>query len=415
MSDCVTFFHCWIEPSLCFCEHSGGISACESSRNLLHVSSFVVCGSSVKQVSHSWHIVLDTCALYTFLNFIFLFISVLNLYPWSELIIIDTVNEKGQTLLCAVVIVTPGTIVSIQTRCVCVVIAHVFGWCELCVDCFPLCGSKCWYCGSYGSMEQKGRILGDTANLESASKEDITATLRHHESLLKSMNAGAPVTARDAIANRIEILKQAIYAKEPFLVQLVKVHAALARAEEVPEKKHSAVWTAKEAADKADQQVLNLRQRMAELTERIYTATDTGMNEDPWSCGEWQDAGGSWSGWQWDQPDGDVQARAGGERTALGIEVENLRGAVLRLQQGQVDVQAGNGGFDWRALRHGWRRLRVLQQAAVPVTPVARGQCKQSPGPMSNQLKLVTPRGTPSKVRSILLQSGNRSRTARTS
>ena len=91
-------------------------------------------------------------------------------------------------------------------------------------------------------MEQKGRILGDAANLESACKEDITATLRHHESLLKSMNAGAPAAARDAIASRIEILKQAIYAKEPFHVQLVKVQAALMRAEEVAEKKkHTAV------------------------------------------------------------------------------------------------------------------------------------------------------------------------------
>ena len=157
-------------------------------------------------------------------------------------------------------------------------------------------GSKCWYCGSYGSMEQKGRILGDAASLESASKEDITATLRHHKSLLKSMNGGAPVATRGAIASRIEILKQAMYAKEPFHVSSSRCRAALTRAEEVAEKKHSAVWTAREAADKADQHVLNLRQRMAELTERIYTDTDTGMNEEPWSCGEWQDAGGSWSG-----------------------------------------------------------------------------------------------------------------------
>ena len=35
-----------------------------------------------------------------------------------------------------------------------------------------------------------------------------------------------------------------------------------------------------------------------------------------------------------------------------------------------------------------------LQQAAVPATPLARTQCKQSPGPMSNQLEPVTPRGT---------------------
>ena len=77
------------------CEHTGGnFSACDSSRNLLRVSSFVVCGSSVKQVSHSWHIVLDTCALYTFLNFINLFISLLNLYPDSELIIINIINKN---------------------------------------------------------------------------------------------------------------------------------------------------------------------------------------------------------------------------------------------------------------------------------------------------------------------------------
>ena len=78
-----------------FCEHTGGnFSACDSSRNLLHVSSFVVCGSSVKQVSHSWHIVLDSCALYTFLNFIYLCTSFLNLYPDSELIIFNIINKN---------------------------------------------------------------------------------------------------------------------------------------------------------------------------------------------------------------------------------------------------------------------------------------------------------------------------------
>ena len=177
-----------------------------------------------------------------------------------------------------------------------------------------------------------------------------------------------------------------------FHVQLVKVQAALTRAEEVAEKKHSAVWTAREAADKADQHVLNLRQRMAELTEMMCTDMDIGMNEEAWSCGEWQDAGGSWSGWQWDQLDGDVQARAGGERTALGMEVENLRGAVLGLQ-GQVDVQAGMTALIGKLLGMA-AAVAGLQQAAVPVTPVARNQCKQSPGPMSNQLELVTPRGT---------------------
>ena len=165
------------------------------------------------------------------------------------------------------------------------------------------------------------------------------------------------------------------------------------RAEEVAEKKHSAVWTAKEAADKADQHVLNLRQRMAELTDRIYTDTDTGMNKDPWSRGEWQDAGGSWSRWKWDQLDGDVLARAGGEKAPLGTEVENLRGAVLGLQQGQVDVQAGMAALIGE-LRGMAGAVAGLQQAAVPATRVARSQCKESPGPLSNQLVLVTPRGT---------------------
>ena len=93
-------------------------------------------------------------------------------------------------------------------------------------------GSKCWHCGSNGYVEPKGRILGDSANLEHASKDDFTATLRQHRSLQKSMNGGAPAAAKDAIATRIETLKQAVYAKEPVHVQLVKVQAALTRAEE---------------------------------------------------------------------------------------------------------------------------------------------------------------------------------------
>ena len=43
---------------------------------------------------HSWHIVLDTCAPYTLLNFIYLFISLLNLYPDSELIIINIIKKN---------------------------------------------------------------------------------------------------------------------------------------------------------------------------------------------------------------------------------------------------------------------------------------------------------------------------------
>ena len=48
MSDCVIFLLDRAEPL--FCEHTGGnFSACGSSCNLLHGSSFVVCGSSVKK------------------------------------------------------------------------------------------------------------------------------------------------------------------------------------------------------------------------------------------------------------------------------------------------------------------------------------------------------------------------------
>ena len=57
-------------------------------RNSLHAS-FAVCGSPVKQVSHSWHIVLDTIILYTFLNFFTQFFSLLNLHLETELIIVN--------------------------------------------------------------------------------------------------------------------------------------------------------------------------------------------------------------------------------------------------------------------------------------------------------------------------------------
>ena len=85
----------------------------------------------------------------------------------------------------------------------------------------------------------------------------------------KEHQAGAPAAARDAIATRIGTLKQAVYTKEPVHVQLVKVQATLTRAEEFAEKKPSADWAAREAADMADQHVLNLRQRKAELAERV--------------------------------------------------------------------------------------------------------------------------------------------------
>ena len=100
----------------------------------------------------------------------------------------------------------------------------------------------------------------------------------------------------------------------------------MTRAEEFAEKKHGAVWAAREAADKADQHVLNLRQRIAELTERIYTDADAHMAEAQLGVGEWHEAGGSWSGWQWDQPGDGLQTQHGGEAAALGMEVETLRG-----------------------------------------------------------------------------------------
>ena len=79
----------WIEPSLC-CEPPGWDTfVCNS----LHAS-FAVCGSSVKQVSHSWHIVLDTDTLYTFLNFITQFISLLNLHLEPQLIIVNIAFEN---------------------------------------------------------------------------------------------------------------------------------------------------------------------------------------------------------------------------------------------------------------------------------------------------------------------------------
>ena len=64
----------------------------------------------------------------------------------------------------------------------------------------------------------------------------------------------------------------------------------------------------------------------------------------------------------------------------------------LGLQQGQVDVQAGMAALIGEL--RGIAAVAGLQQAAVPATPVARSQRKQSPGPMSNQLEPVTPRGT---------------------
>ena len=49
--------HCRVNKLTC-----DPVTFCDS----LHASLFTVCGVSVKQVSHSWHIVLDTCAFTTY-------------------------------------------------------------------------------------------------------------------------------------------------------------------------------------------------------------------------------------------------------------------------------------------------------------------------------------------------------------
>ena len=41
--------------------------------------------------------------------------------------------------------------------------------------------------GRCGSIDLKGRIPEESADLEQADKVDITATVRHHENLQKSM------------------------------------------------------------------------------------------------------------------------------------------------------------------------------------------------------------------------------------
>ena len=76
------------------------------------------------------------------------------------------------------------------------------------------------------------------------------------------------------------------------------MQAALERAEEVAEKKQAPVWAAREAADKAVEHAMSLRQRLA----RIHTDADAHMADDQWGSGDRHEAGGSWSGWQWDQP-----------------------------------------------------------------------------------------------------------------
>ena len=66
---------------------------------------------------------------------------------------------------------------------------------------------------------------------------------------------------------------------------------------------------------------------------RIHTDADAHVADEQWGFGDWHEAGGSGSGWLWDQPCDGVQAQRNmsipcGETAALGMEVENLKGAV---------------------------------------------------------------------------------------
>ena len=184
---------------------------------------------------------------------------------------------------------------------------------------------------SAGSDSSKGQILDDATDLESGQ-------VRHHGDVATSRESveeygswsACSCKGCDSRQNRGS--EAGSLCTKPVHVQLVKVQAALGRAEEVAEKKQAAVWAAREAADKAHEHVASLRQRMAELTETIHSDADAHMAEDQWGFGEWQEGGGSWSGWQWDQQGDCVQTQRnmsmpGGETAALGMEVENPRGA----------------------------------------------------------------------------------------
>ena len=133
------------------------------------------------------------------------------------------------------------------------------------------------------------------------------------------------------------------------------------------------------------------------LAKWIYTDADAHKVEEQWGFGEWHEAGGSWSGWQWDQPGDGLQTRHGGETAALEMEVGNLRGAVFGLQQGQSDVQAGLAAMMGK-LRSMAAAVTGLQQAAVSATPVMQSTCEQSPEPLAIQSGLITPRVSSKRV-----------------
>ena len=115
--------------------------------------------------------------------------------------------------------------------------------------------------------------------------------------------------------------------KEPVLCQLVKCRRRRGRAEEV-------------AGEEAGRGLGGQRgcRQCARACDEFQTAHGGAHGEDPHRrddalmarrpvglCEMWHEGGGSWSGWQWDQPGDLVQTQRnlgtlGGETTPLGME-----------------------------------------------------------------------------------------------
>ena len=145
---------------------------------------------------------------------------------------------------------------------------------------------------------------------------------------------------------------------------------------------------------------MSLRQRLAELTERIHTDADAHMADGQWGFGDWHEAGGSWSGWgsasRWCAgPAQNEHAlwRDGGPRHGSG---ESQASSVV-LQMGQINVQAGLSAMT-SELRNMAVAVTGLQQAAASATPAVQIPCKHSPESLANQPGLATPRVSSRRV-----------------
>ena len=172
---------------------------------------------------------------------------------------------------------------------------------------------------------------------------DITATLRHHENLQTNMSAGALAAARDATAARIGDPEAGLsMQKSPFHVQLAKVQAALERAKSCGEEAGRGLCRHR-SCDKAVGHAVSLRQRPVELTERINTGVDAHMSDDHWGLEDGYEAGGSWSGWQW-EPCGVTAALDGGGK---------YQGGGVWLAAGAARCPSGLVRDDGRVTKHG--------------------------------------------------------------